>query len=117
MSYDQAYMPPYDSAMHLTSPIHPFSMHQSYFQDPYYADDNALFYVSQNEPTALQQSNAKIAEEEADDEDTSSRPRLSPEQLAILEEHFQSHQKPNTDFKKQLAEQLGLSLSRVNVSL
>ena len=101
--------------MHLASPTHPFSMHQSYFQDPYYTDDNALFYMSPMEPTPLQQSNGKVMEEEAEDEDTSSRPRLSPDQLAILEEHFQSHHKPNTDFKKQLAEQLGLSTSRVNV--
>ena len=117
MGYEQAYMPSYDASMHLTSPTHPFSMQQSYFQDPYYTDDNTLFYVSPVEPTAPQQLSTKGAEEEAaEDEDTSSRPRLSPDQLAILEEHFQSHQKPNTDFKKQLAEQLGLSLSRVNVS-
>ena len=86
------------------------------YSDPYFTDENTLFYVSPTESTGLQPASAKAMDDDADEDDTASRPRLSPEQLAILEEHFGSHQKPNTDFKKQLAEQMGLSLSRVNVS-
>ncbi len=55
--------------------------------------------------------------EELDTLDTLSRPRLTQEQIAILEEEFKEKPKPGTDFKKQLAAQIGLSLQRVNVSL
>lgn len=54
--------------------------------------------------------------EEADELDTSSRPRLTQEQIAILEDQFKGKPKPGTEFKKQLASQIGLSLQRVNVS-
>lgn len=55
-------------------------------------------------------------QDEAEELDTSSRPRLTQEQIAILEKHFKGKNKPNTDFKRQLAKQIGLSLQRVNVS-
>lgn len=55
--------------------------------------------------------------EEADELDTSSRPRLTQDQIAILEDQFKGKPKPCTEFKKQLASQIGLSLQRVNVSL
>ena len=52
---------------------------------------------------------------EAEEPDTSSRPRLTTEQTNILEEHFQRESKPVTDVKKQLAAQIGLPLDKVNV--
>lgn len=55
-------------------------------------------------------------EEAAESEDTSTRPRLTHEQIAVLEDNFKSKPKPGTDFKKQLANRIGLSLQRVNVS-
>lgn len=55
-------------------------------------------------------------EEAAEAEDTSTRPRLTQEQIAVLEDNFKSKPKPGTEFKKQLASQIGLSLQRVNVS-
>lgn len=55
--------------------------------------------------------------EEPEELDTSSRPRLTQEQIAILEDHFKGKPKPGTEFKKQLALQIGLSLQRVNVSV
>lgn len=55
-------------------------------------------------------------EEAAEAEDTSTRPRLTPEQIAVLEDNFKTKPKPGTDFKKQLATTIGLSLQRVNVS-
>lgn len=55
--------------------------------------------------------------EEGEELDTSSRPRLTQEQIAILEDQFKGKPKPATDFKKHLASQIGLSLQRVNVSL
>ncbi|KAL9600120.1 MAG: hypothetical protein Q9219_003376 [cf. Caloplaca sp. 3 TL-2023] len=53
-------------------------------------------------------------EEAAEAEDTSTRPRLTQEQIAVLEDNFKSKPKPGTDFKKQLASRIGLSLQRVN---
>lgn len=53
--------------------------------------------------------------EESEELDTSSRPRLTQEQIAILEDQFKEKPKPGTEFKKQLASQIGLSLQRVNV--
>lgn len=55
--------------------------------------------------------------EDMEELDTLSRPRLTQEQIAILEDEFKGKPKPGTDFKKQLAAQIGLSLQRVNVSL
>ncbi|MCJ1469756.1 hypothetical protein MMC07_008398 [Pseudocyphellaria aurata] len=52
--------------------------------------------------------------EEPEELDTSSRPRLTQEQIAILEDQFKGKPKPGTEFKKQLASQIGLSLQRVN---
>lgn len=54
--------------------------------------------------------------EDAEELDTSSRPRLTQEQIATLEENFKQRPKPGTDFKKLLASQIGLSIQRVNVS-
>ena len=53
--------------------------------------------------------------ENAEEVDTSSRPRLTQEQITILEQEFSQLPKPSTDFKKQLADQIGLTLARVNV--
>lgn len=55
--------------------------------------------------------------EEVEELDTSSRPRLTQEQIAILEDQFKAKPKPGTEFKKQLASRIGLSLQRVNVSI
>jgi hypothetical protein len=54
--------------------------------------------------------------EDTEELDTSSRPRLTQEQIATLEENFRQRPKPGTDFKKHLASQIGLSIQRVNVS-
>lgn len=48
--------------------------------------------------------------------DSASRPRLTQEQLAELETQFALHHKPNTDYKKSLAENMGVDYSKVNVS-
>ena len=54
--------------------------------------------------------------ESAEEIDTSTRPRLTQEQVTVLEEEFSKLPKPNTDFKKELASRIGLTLARVNVS-
>lgn len=68
-------------------------------------------------PTVEQQTDEHngSAVEDTEDMDTASRPRLTQEQINVLEEHFKHQPKPNTDIKKQLALEIGLSLQRVNV--
>lgn len=46
-----------------------------------------------------------------------SRPRLTKEQVDTLEAQFQTHPKPNSNKKRELAVQTNLSLPRVAVSL
>src|SRR5262249_39736183 len=45
----------------------------------------------------------------------STRPRLTREQVDLLEGQFRAYHKPNTHVKRQLAEQTGLSMPRVAV--
>ena len=72
----------------------------------------SMMALSNQPPGPVMSSN-----EEMEEMDTSSRPRLTQEQIATLEDHFQGKPKPGTDFKKNLASQIGLSLRRVNVSV
>ena len=45
------------------------------------------------------------------------KPRLTKEQHDLLENHYQKHNKPNTNTKKGFADSLGVSLDKVNVSV
>lgn len=54
---------------------------------------------------------------EAEDVEPSTRPRLSPEQVWLLERQFQAHSKPSSEMKRQLAEMTSLTLPRVAVSV
>jgi len=48
---------------------------------------------------------------------TESKPRLSKEEVEILEAEFQKNHKPNSSLKKALAEQMRVDNARINVSL
>ena len=89
--------------MHGPTPTHPAS-HPMLRQESY---NNGSSIHGPVYPTSPQ--------DEAEELDTLSRPRLTQDQIAILEKHFKGKNKPNTDFKRQLAKQIGLSLQRVNV--
>lgn len=52
-----------------------------------------------------------------EDAENLSRPRLTKEQVGILEAQFQAHPKPNSKTKRQLAGQTNLTLPRVAVCL
>ena len=52
----------------------------------------------------------------ADDGDLGTRSRLTQEQLATLEAEFAERYKPNTEYKKTLAEKMGVEFQKVNVS-
>lgn len=56
-----------------------------------------------------------MLEDYDDSAEVSTRPRLTKEQVEVLEAQFQSHPKPNSMVKKQLAHQTKLSLPRVAV--
>lgn len=49
-------------------------------------------------------------------EEISTRPRLTKEQVEILEAQFQANHKPNSQVKRQLAIQTNLKFQRVGVS-
>ena len=51
-----------------------------------------------------------------DDGDLGTRSRLTQEQLATLEAEFTERYKPNTKYKKNLAEKMGVEFQKVNVS-
>lgn len=54
---------------------------------------------------------------EGGEAETSARPRLSPEQVWLLEQQFLAEPKPSTSTKRHLADLTNLSLTRVSVSL
>ena len=54
-------------------------------------------------------------DEFGDPEENSTRPRLTKEQVDRLESQFQANHKPNSQVKRQLALETGLSLPRVAV--
>lgn len=89
-----------------------------YQQQSYSAATEQTHESTQPQPHPVQRNGVPSLEEAAaETEDTSSRPRLTPEQIAVLEDNFKVKPKPGTDFKKQLAAKIGLSLQRVNVRL
>ena len=51
-----------------------------------------------------------------EESDMASRSRLTQEQLAHLEREFQQRFKPNTEYKRGLAESMGVEYQKVNVS-
>lgn len=51
-----------------------------------------------------------------DEGDLGTRSRLTQEQLATLEAEFAERYKPNTEYKKSLAEKMGVEFQKVNVS-
>ena len=55
--------------------------------------------------------------EENEEPEVSTRPRLTREQVFLLEQQFQAAPKPSTSTKRKLAETTGLSMPRVGVSI
>lgn len=78
--------------------------------------DNHSHPHSYIEFSELQQ-NVLQPEEYEDAGEILTRPRLTKEQVEVLESQFQAHPKPNSNVKRQLAMQTGLTLPRVAVRL
>jgi hypothetical protein len=60
---------------------------------------------------------ASMMDEYDDGAEPSMRPRLTKDQVDVLESQFQAQPKPNSNVKRQLAVQTNLTLPRVAVSL
>ena len=60
---------------------------------------------------------ASMLDDFEDGGETSTRPRLTKDQVDVLESQFQAQPKPNSNVKRQLAVQTKLTLPRVAVSL
>lgn len=58
-----------------------------------------------------------MMDEYEDGTEPSTRPRLTKDQVDVLESQFQAQPKPNSNVKRQLAVQTNLTLPRVAVSL
>lgn len=61
-------------------------------------------------------SHGSLQDEFEEGTESLTRPRLTREQVDVLEAQFQAHPKPNSIVKRQLATQTKLTLSRVAVS-
>jgi hypothetical protein len=45
------------------------------------------------------------------------KPRLAKQEVEMLERHFQENHKPPSSLKRQLAEQMGVDVARINVCI
>lgn len=92
----------------------PGSMSKNELHDYHTAEDSPfqVTYKPYNERQSYSAQN--IAN--TDDGDLGTRSRLTQEQLATLEAEFAERYKPNTEYKKTLAEKMGVDFQKVNVS-
>ena len=91
-------------------PSHEHAQHPSVVRTP----DGFLMPYASYEPVDFYAQPVVDYEEYAEN---LSRPRLTKEQVDVLETQFQAHPKPNSNVKRQLAMQTNLSLPRVSVGL
>lgn len=90
-------------------PYQPYMIHpQQQFDDYYlrYGNDDYVDLLAA----------APMQDEFGDMEEISTRPRLTKQQVEILESQFQANHKPNSQVKRQLALQTNLKFQRVGVS-
>ncbi|EFR00390.1 hypothetical protein MGYG_03394 [Nannizzia gypsea CBS 118893] len=97
------YAVPIDQPMGYGMPIshHPYDQPMDQCYVPYHQNDIHGFYTT------------GAIEEYEEYVENLSRPRLTKEQVEILESQFQAHPKPNSNTKRQLALQTSLTLPRV----
>lgn len=99
------YAMPMDQPMGYGMPVshHPYDQPMDQCYIPYHQNDIHGFYTT------------GAIEEYEEYVENLSRPRLTKEQVEILESQFQAHPKPNSNTKRQLALQTSLTLPRVAV--
>jgi hypothetical protein len=106
------YAYPTDPRQHIpmASPMHyPTHLHQSQHLDTYYHARQHAEYAEFGQQPPLREEFEETGE-------VLTRPRLTKEQVDVLESQFQAHPKPNSNVKRELAVQTQLSLPRVAVS-
>lgn len=108
-SQPESMFPAADSGYHF-----PGSMPKNESQDYHTAEDTPfqVNYKPYNERPGYPPQNVG----NTDDGDLGTRSRLTQEQLATLEAEFAERYKPNTEYKKTLAERMGVEFQKVNVS-
>ncbi|KAI9819877.1 MAG: hypothetical protein M1827_006446 [Pycnora praestabilis] len=96
-----------------------------HYQSDLYQDNSAAVFLGkvevQHQTSSMRLDVGQVSEEghpivpteETEESEISTRPRLTREQVWLLEKQFQTHHKPNSNTKRQLADQTGLSLQRV----
>src|SRR5271163_1969903 len=95
---------PMESPMHYPPHLHP----QPHLDTYYHARQHAEYAEFGQQPP--------LREEFEETGEILTRPRLTKEQVDVLESQFQAHPKPNSNVKRELALQTKLSLNRVAVS-
>lgn len=100
---------PAHHSMYFPRAQYPAYMHQQPHPEMMYQN-----YPFQDFPDFLQP--GMMHEDFDDPSEVSTRPRLTKDQVEVLEAQFLSHPKPNSMVKKQLAMQTKLTLPRVAVS-
>jgi Homeodomain len=114
MEYNNPFARPYsgESAMpleHHDGHPDPFSRRPSQLQlMDEYLHQHGQFDLNEYHQTHMGQ-------EDLEDCEILTRPRLTREQVEVLENQFQAHPKPNSNVKRQLAIQTNLPLPRVSV--
>ena len=100
-----------------------FQTPESFFQQHQNQQQNYDAYNPDAQPTlfnhverGLSTQNFTKGYQEFDYSENGNNTRLTQEQMAALETSFQEQPKPKTEYKKGLAERLGLDFQRVNVS-
>ncbi|KAK4168621.1 hypothetical protein QBC43DRAFT_103419 [Cladorrhinum sp. PSN259] len=114
MDYMDAYRRPYPA---MSMPGYPQQQHQQHLphpqghqQYPYWASQHLMaFYQQQQRAAMLNPGNMHLAKQQ-----TEPKPRLAKDEVELLEREFNKNPKPNSSTKRELAEQMGVEVPRIN---
>lgn len=102
----QFYQPGYGIPMAMPPTYHALTYDdQQFYQQEVYAD--------MMQPSPM--NNTAIHSEDFPDRNDA-KPRLAKQEVELLERHFQENHKPPSSLKRQLAENMGVQVCRINVS-
>ena len=100
-------------SQHQTQPLYHDMSYSTYVVNPQQPLDD--YYASYGPEYGDFLYPGMVQDEFGDMEEISTRPRLTKEQVEVLESQFQANHKPNSQVKRQLAIQTKLTLPRVAV--
>lgn len=90
------------------APYHHQHPHYHHDQMSHYNDPHHTYAMAQSAPMIALPNVAKANE---------TKPRLGKDEVDILEREFKKNPKPTTQTKRQFAEEMGVDLARINVSV